>query len=80
MKIPTWYNLRDIIKPIAALIHLCSSSYALSQEVTFNSSFLSLVDGKKNEEIDLSFFSKKGGVLPGVYELTVFVNDEKVDH
>ncbi|EFU1936875.1 fimbrial biogenesis outer membrane usher protein [Salmonella enterica] len=53
---------------------------SFSREVRFNPEFLAITDGESGKNIDLSFFSKKGGVFPGEYKVTVFVNDEKVDN
>ncbi|EGE1583773.1 TPA: fimbrial biogenesis outer membrane usher protein [Escherichia coli] len=44
----------------------------------YNSDFLVLSDGEKASSIDLAYFSHSGGALPGVYNVSVYINGEQV--
>lgn len=44
----------------------------------FDPDFLKLSDGEKSSNIDLSFFSRSGGIQPGTYELDIYVNGKFV--
>lgn len=57
---------------------LMMSSTAYCREVHFDPDFLTLSDGGNNKKTDLSYFSKKGGFLPGNYQVQVVINQERV--
>lgn len=46
----------------------------------FNPDFLRLSDGDRAQDIDLSWFSEKGGQAPGAWPVDVIVNGERVEH
>lgn len=48
--------------------------------VLFDPDFLKLSDGKMSKSIDLSYFSRKGGIQPDSYELDTYVNGNFMRH
>lgn len=56
-----------------------SGSSGASSSLAFNPAFLRLSDGDKANNIDLSYFSSKGGQMPGDYEVDVILNGQRVD-
>ncbi|HEE9633103.1 TPA: fimbrial biogenesis outer membrane usher protein, partial [Escherichia coli] len=51
-----------------------------AKKLAFDPNFLILSDGEAGKNIDLSFFSSEDGIMPGVYKVAVFVNNDKVDN
>lgn len=50
------------------------------QALTFDDDFMSMADGGKGKaHVDLSYFSHRGGMMPGDYPVQVKVNDRMVD-
>lgn len=47
--------------------------------ITFDNDFLSMVDGKAADHVDLNYFAHRGGMMPGDYTVQVKVNDRVVE-
>lgn len=56
-----------------------SSTAGPSFAQSFNPDFLRLSDGDRAKDINLSYFSDKGGQQPGDYHVDVVVNDQRMD-
>lgn len=59
------------------------SGYVAAQQgdgaLQFDTGFLKFSDGEASSSFNLDYFSRSGGMLPGQYDVAVFVNDKKVD-
>ncbi|HBZ8587215.1 TPA: fimbrial biogenesis outer membrane usher protein [Salmonella enterica subsp. enterica] len=77
---PAWcgYGCSGLILLTASLLPPVAAADD-ADSLSFNPSFLRLSDGDRAKDIDLSYFSSKGGQLPGDYEVDVILNGQRVD-
>ncbi|MBU9839245.1 fimbrial biogenesis outer membrane usher protein [Rahnella aceris] len=47
--------------------------------IVFDSDFLSMSGGSAKSHVDLSYFTHRGGMMPGIYQVQVKVNDRVVE-
>ena len=56
-----------------------NSTYNSNTGFTFNADFLKLSDGENAKNIDLSYFAKASGAVPGKYTVDVILNNKLID-
>ncbi|AVJ19251.1 fimbrial protein FimD [Serratia sp. MYb239] len=66
---------------LGAILAALAGNVSAQQDepLNFDTGFLKFSDGESSSSFNLDYFSRSGGMLPGQYEVTVFVNDKKVD-
>ncbi|MFP3439121.1 fimbria/pilus outer membrane usher protein [Pantoea sp. SIMBA_133] len=55
-----------------------SGSAQIDEPAEFESDFLSLPDGKAKNSVNLKWFSRRGGMMPGKYRVQVKINEQTV--
>ncbi|WP_370612385.1 fimbria/pilus outer membrane usher protein [Citrobacter meridianamericanus] len=75
------FKRKFIVRLIQSLLAISSlhGSQVSAEEFNFNPDFLKLSDGSNAENIDLSYFSRKGMQAPGEYYVRILLNGETVE-
>lgn len=68
-----------LLKPLSFFILLSLPAFAFSAE-TFNAEMLKAVgNGGDLQNVNLDYFSEKGGQMPGTYQVDIYLNNQQVD-